>query len=1238
MFSPTVHVGVRQFHPQPFFQLNLTKTMTKFTTPFRKLLFACLLFLGIMTTSQAQHIVLLGDGATVADLPSAEQKAYNWALAHYGADAAYASFSSVASAGLPASARVVWFHFEDDPTLPASADAAAANVGAFIQSGGGMLVSGFATSYVVATGVTTVAPTETINNDPAGPDVAWGVKALAGQESNEIFDGLTATTDWVDVNWGGYRTISTTTPGREALRWWTGGVYPGTPIACMPWWNVNDPNIPVIGKITSGAGAAITCTAPGFNWVNADINGATEQATLQALTANMLNSLVTETEIILLGSTATLAELPVSEQNAYNWALSHYGLLAQYRSFDDVAANGIESSIQTIWFHLEDDSAMPANAAAAASAVQDFVAAGGGLFTSSFATSYLFDIGASPIAPTETISNDPAGPDVAWGVKPLAGQENHPFFEGMTLTTDWVDVNWGGYRTIGASVAGHEAIRWWTGGSFPGNAIGCMPWWNINDPNIPIVGSMKYELGTVAFASGPGYQWLPALINEVGPQANLEQLTVNILNFTMPSASLVLVGDAATIDELPTGEKNAYNWAINNYAGAQYRSFAQIAADGIPAETEVMWFHYEEDPALPASADAAALNIDNFVHDGGGILLSGFATGYVTAINATTVAPTETINNDPAGPDVAWGVKPFAGLEGHPVFGDMTLTTDWVDVNWGGYRTIGASVQGREAIRWWTGGSYPGQPLACMPWWNATDLGIPVIGLITAGDGGVVTSTAPGYHWVNATTNELGPQANLEQLTANMLELLRTVDEVQGLNVALSTGGISIPEGQEAGKVINIELSNVTFKPTITPANWTISNLPAGITYTVASVDNKHATITLAGTAADYDTDITNFSISIPASEFLDLNGDLVLNEGVIIFDAFVEVAPVGGKVALIGTEPNMADLGADEKAAYEWALASLDTNAVYFNIVDLVLDPTLLDEFKAMWIHYDEFTDLPLLLDNVNTENLVKNFRNDGGGIFLSGTATQYLVNLDATTKGPNQVEKAADPFTNPDHWGFLAKVPEHPIFLNLPQPFKTLYSQNGLREDTRAWWNLDLGFDPNIPPADRFDGIQLASTEWDASFVVLVTVAEFEGNVDLCQGDIIAVGAGAFDWHLEGGPNEDAPVLEQFTTNILNYLRPDCTVGTITPAQDFALNCYPNPASNDMVISFDTDLTANTSVDILDITGRQVAVLMQNTVLPAGSQQVIWHINGQPDGMYFYKVTVADQTATGKVQVIKQ
>ena len=193
-----------------------------------RLTLLALLILTSVTGLWAQRVCLVGDAADVSSLPSAENKAYNWAINNYGSDAAYVQFSDITANGVPAGCRVIWFHYEDDPTLPTDAAGASNAIGTFVNNGGGLLTSGFATQYLVTAGITTVAPNEVINNDPAGPDAAWGIKPFAGFENHPVFAGIPPTTDWADPNWGGFRTISDSVAGREAIAWWTGNTFPGT--------------------------------------------------------------------------------------------------------------------------------------------------------------------------------------------------------------------------------------------------------------------------------------------------------------------------------------------------------------------------------------------------------------------------------------------------------------------------------------------------------------------------------------------------------------------------------------------------------------------------------------------------------------------------------------------------------------------------------------------------------------------------------------------------------------------------------------------------------------------------------------------------------------------------------------------------------------------------------------------------------------------------------------------------
>ena len=103
--------------------------------------------------------------------------------------------------------------------------------------------------------------------------------------------------------------------------------------------------------------------------------------------------------------------------------------------------------------------------------------------------------------------------------------------------------------------------------------------------------------------------------------------------------------------------------------------------------------------------------------------------------------------------------------------------------------------------------------------------------------------------------------------------------------IALSYDG-SITEGNENNEVITITLSNDDFVASLNTANWTITNLPDGVSKgTIARTGNKTATLTLSGNRTkDFDSNISNITISIASTEFVHLSsGSLSANSGVTI-------------------------------------------------------------------------------------------------------------------------------------------------------------------------------------------------------------------------------------------------------------------------------------------------------------------------------------------------------------------
>ncbi len=79
---------------------------------------------------------------------------------------------------------------------------------------------------------------------------------------------------------------------------------------------------------------------------------------------------------------------------------------------------------------------------------------------------------------------------------------------------------------------------------------------------------------------------------------------------------------------------------------------------------------------------------------------------------------------------------------------------------------------------------------------------------------------------------------------------------------------------------------------------------------------------------------------------------------------------------------------------------------------------------------------------------------------------------------------------------------------------------------------------------------------------------------------------------------------------------------------AVDFTL--FPNPATTQVNLVFDTPLPAMTEVRILDMTGK---VWLQPENLPAGTQQTQLNVSSLTPGMY-----VADVVVTGLVALRKR
>ncbi|MEX2364053.1 MAG: T9SS type A sorting domain-containing protein [Balneolaceae bacterium] len=80
-----------------------------------------------------------------------------------------------------------------------------------------------------------------------------------------------------------------------------------------------------------------------------------------------------------------------------------------------------------------------------------------------------------------------------------------------------------------------------------------------------------------------------------------------------------------------------------------------------------------------------------------------------------------------------------------------------------------------------------------------------------------------------------------------------------------------------------------------------------------------------------------------------------------------------------------------------------------------------------------------------------------------------------------------------------------------------------------------------------------------------------------------------------------------------------------------------YPNPFNPTTVISYQLAVNSLVNLEVFDVMGRKVAVLVDGEMIPAGRHQVTFDASGLSSGIYFYRLQSAGQTFTHKMMLVK-
>jgi len=92
----------------------------------------------------------------------------------------------------------------------------------------------------------------------------------------------------------------------------------------------------------------------------------------------------------------------------------------------------------------------------------------------------------------------------------------------------------------------------------------------------------------------------------------------------------------------------------------------------------------------------------------------------------------------------------------------------------------------------------------------------------------------------------------------------------------------------------------------------------------------------------------------------------------------------------------------------------------------------------------------------------------------------------------------------------------------------------------------------------------------------------------------------------------------------------------GVSLPENILTLKSYPNPFNARVTIEYSLGEYSPVKIDVYDILGGYVALLSEGHQMP-GTHRVTWEAAGASSGVYFYRITLGEYSAVGKMLLIK-
>lgn len=259
---------------------------------------------------------------------------------------------------------------------------------------------------------------------------------------------------------------------------------------------------------------------------------------------------------------------------------------------------------------------------------------------------------------------------------------------------------------------------------------------------------------------------------------------------------------------------------------------------------------------------------------------------------------------------------------------------------------------------------------------------------------------------------------------------------------------------------------------------------------------------------------------------------------------------------AFLGTSETVDGLSnADERTAAEWMLQNIP-NSRYISLESLKDGSVSLNQFTAVWFHYEQTNTLPAIAANKTVTNAIKDFYSNGGNVFLSGTACLYTGSLGITPSAyiPNNAfgsfGDAGQVNAPGENWGVaITGCESHPIYKDLvidntTQSWPVVWfigKEISWRRNIGCPWDLVAPYTQSWSDwSAKTGGTPLASFNWDNDCNEKVAISVFDG-VGGGKGSAVCIGAPSYDWYYEKestSANSYYSNIEKITQNIFEYL----------------------------------------------------------------------------------------------------